>query len=114
VIDNPSLANRDTYLRCVGRMTAKMHDAGIYPLDYSGGNILLDMVDGEPQFELVDLNRMAFCNVDIHKGCRGFERLNVEPEALAVMAREYARERHFDEQLCVELLQKYRWSKHQK
>jgi hypothetical protein len=54
---------------------------------------------------------MAFCNVDIHKGCRGFERLNVEPEALAVMAREYARERHFDEQLCVELLQKYRWSK---
>ncbi len=114
VIDNPSLENRDSYLRCVGRMTAKMHDAGIYPLDYSGGNILLDMVDGTPQFELVDLNRMAFGNIDIDKGCRGFERLNVEPEALAVMAREYARERSFDENRCVELLQKYRWSKHQK
>ncbi len=114
VIDNVELENRELYLRCVGRMTAKMHDAGIYPLDYSGGNILLDMVDGTPQFELVDLNRMAFGNIDIDKGCRGFERLNVEPEALAVMAREYARERNFDENRCVELLQKYRWSKHQK
>lgn len=114
VINNPSLPNRDSYLRCVGRMTAKMHTAGIYPLDYSGGNILLDMLDGEPQFELVDLNRMTFGNIDIDKGCRGFERLNVEPEALAVMAREYARKRNFDENHCVELVQKYRWSKHQK
>jgi hypothetical protein len=95
-------------------MTAKMHDAGIYPLDYSGGNILLDMVDGTPQFELVDLNRMAFGNIDIDKGCRGFERLNVEHEALSIIAREYARVRNFDEDRCVELLQKYRWSKHQK
>ena len=114
VINNPSLENRDSYLRCVGRMTAKMHDAGIYPLDYSGGNILLDMVDGTPQFELVDLNRMVFGNIDIDKGCRGFERLNVEHEALSIMAREYARVRNFDEDRCVELLQKYRWSKHQK
>ena len=94
-------------------MTAKMHAAGIYPLDYSGGNILLDVVDGIPQFELVDLNRMVFRNIDIDKGCRGFERLNVEPEALAIMAREYARERGFEEKKCVELVQKYRWHKHQ-
>ena len=113
VIDNPALENRDLYLCCVGRMTAKMHAAGIYPLDYSGGNILLDVVDGIPQFELVDLNRMVFRNIDIDKGCRGFERLNVEPEALAIMAREYARERGFDEKKCVELVQKYRWHKHQ-
>lgn len=114
VIDNPALENRDLYLCCVGRMTAKMHAAGIYPLDYSGGNILLDVVDGEPQFELVDLNRMAFGKIDMDKGCRGFERLNVEPIALKIMAQEYAKERGFDEAKCVELVQKYRWYKHQK
>ncbi len=112
VIANPSLENRASYLRCVGQMTAKMHDAGIYPLDYSGGNILLDMVDGEAQFELVDLNRMSFGDVDIDKGCRGFERLNVEPEALVIMAREYALTRGFDPAQCIQLVQKYRWNKH--
>jgi tRNA A-37 threonylcarbamoyl transferase component Bud32 len=114
VIDNLELENRELYLRCVGRMTAKMHEAGIFPLDYSGGNILLDVVGGEPQFELVDLNRMLFGRIDMDKGCRGFERLNVEPSALAIMAQEYAKERGFDEAKCVELVQQYRWHKHQK
>ena len=91
-----------------------MHNLGIYPLDYSGGNILLDVEDGQPQFELVDLNRMRFGDVDIDKGCRGFERLNVEASALKIMAQEYAKERGFDENKCIELIQKYRWSKHQK
>ena len=75
---------------------------------------MLDVVNDEPQFELVDLNRMAFGKVDMDMGCRGFERLNVEPEALIVMAREYAQARNFDEEKCVELVQKYRWYKHQK
>ena len=114
VIDNVKLENRELYLRCVGRMTAKMHEAGVYPLDYSGGNILLDVVEGEPQFELVDLNRMSFGRIDMDKGCRGFERLNVESSALAIMAQEYAKERGFDEAKCVELVQQYRWYKHQK
>ena len=114
VIENKNLENRELYLRLVGKMTARLHQEGIYPLDYSGGNILLDVVDGKPQFELVDLNRMSFGNIDLDRGCRGFERLNVEPEALTIMAKEYAKERGFDETKCIELIQKYRWHKHQK
>ena len=114
VIDNVELENRELYLRCVGCMTAKMHEVGIFPLDYSGGNILLDVVEGEVQFELVDLNRMSFGKIDMDKGCRGFERLNVELAALKIMAQEYAKERGFEEAECVELVQKYRWRKHQK
>ena len=114
VIENKNLENRELYLRVVGKMTARLHQVGVYPLDYSGGNILLDVVDGEPRFELVDLNRMSFGNVDLDRGCRGFERLNIEPEALTIMAKEYAKERGFDESVCIELIQKYRWYKHQK
>lgn len=114
VIDNPKLENRELFLHHVGEMTAKMHEAGIYPLDFSGGNILLDVVEGQPKFELVDLNRMTFGTIDIDKGCRGFERLNVEPQALEIMAQAYAKTRGFDIERCVELVKKYRWSKHQK
>ena len=114
VIENEGLENRELYLRCVGQMTGRMHEAGVYPLDYSGGNILLDVVDGEVRFEIVDLNRMSFGRIDMDKGCRGFERLNVEPRALEIMAQEYARERGFDERECIELVKKYRWYKHQK
>ena len=114
VINNKNLENRNLYLKHVGVMTAKMHEAGIYPLDYSGGNILLDVIDGKVQFELVDLNRMAFGKVDVNKGCKGFERLNVEPEALEIMALNYARERSFDVEKCIELVKKYRWYKHNK
>ena len=114
VIDNICLENRDLYLKFVGRMTAKLHNEGIYPLDYSGGNILLDVLNGEVVYELVDLNRMNFGKIDIYKGCKGFERLNVEAEALEIMAIEYALERGFDKQKCIDLVQKYRWHKHQK
>jgi hypothetical protein len=57
---------------------------------------------------------MSFGDIDIDKGCRGFERLNVELGALAIMAQEYAQVRGFDEEKCVELVQKYRWYKHQR
>lgn len=114
VINNAEIEYRNLYLKTVGQMTARMHELGIYPLDYSGGNILLDVIDGNVIFELVDLNRMSFGRIDIEKGCKGFERLNVEPEALDIMAKEYARERGFDASKCMDLVKKYRWIKHQK
>lgn len=113
IINNPDFPHRNQYLRQVGHFTALMHNQGIYPLDYSGGNILLDIVNGEPYIELVDLNRMSFGKVDLHQGCRGFERLNVEPAALAIIAQQYALTRGFNVDECVELVQQYRWHKHQ-
>lgn len=112
VISDLHLPNRDVYLRYLGEFVANMHLNGVYPLDFSGGNILIDMVDGKPYIELVDLNRMAFGEVDIYKGCCGFERLNLEPEALSIVARQYAISRGFDEHLCIALVKKYRWHKH--
>ncbi len=112
LINNTTFPHRDQYLAYVGQQTARMHQQGLYPLDYSGGNILLDMRDGLVFWQVVDINRMYFGNIDIDKGCRGFSRLNVEPAALAVMARAYATERGFDPQTCVALVQQYRWHKH--
>lgn len=114
VIDNDQLPHRAEYLAETGRMTALLHEAGYYPLDYSGGNILLDFLDGKVLYQLVDLNRMRRGAVGIDLGCRGFERLNVEPAALDIMATAYAAARGFDPEQCKCLIRQYRWKKHQK
>jgi len=61
---------------------------------------------------LIDLNRLKFGKISKTAGCRNFERLNLEPEALKTMAEEYAVARGFEKQECVELVQRYRWKKH--
>lgn len=112
IINDADLPRRNEYLAFVGEMTARLHEAGFLPLDYSGGNILLDEIDGEFKYQLIDLNRMRFTKIDVELGCRGFERLNVEPAALDIMAKSYANYRQFDADVCVELIRKYRWKKH--
>lgn len=113
VIDDQALPHRLEYLQEVGRRTAQLHEAGFYPLDYSGGNILLDWENDKVVYELVDLNRMRTGKVDLDLGCCGFERLNVEAEALDIMAEAYAEARGFEVKQCQELVRRYRWKKHQ-
>ena len=54
------------------RLTARLHEAGILHLDYSPGNILFEVIDGEPHFSLVDTNRMRFGSISVAEGCRNF------------------------------------------
>lgn len=112
VIDNKNLPHREEYLTFIGEKAAEMHEKGIYPLDFSGGNILIDFIDGVPVWQMVDLNRMKFHNVNQEMGCKGFERLNLEPEALDTIAVAYAKHRGFDADVCKKLLRQYRWKKH--
>jgi len=48
----------------------------------------------------------------MEKGCRNFERLNIDAESLEIMAREYAVARGFDQQACVDNIVTMRWHKH--
>ena len=113
--DDASRFDADTrrqILQDVARFTARLHGQGIRHLDYSAGNILFEHREGSTRIELIDLNRMAFGPVDQKTGCRNFERLNLEPEALAVMARAYAEARGMDAQACTADILAMRWSKH--
>ena len=83
--------------------------------DYSGGNILFDVQNGKVLLELVDLNRIVFKHtIGIEEGCKNFERLNIDEEALQILATEYAKARNFDVDMCVESVLKMRWHKHKK
>lgn len=85
--------------KALAAFTAHMHEEGILHKDFSPGNILWDRkADGNIVFSLVDINRMYFGTVDIHRGCANFARLWGPKRFIELLVREYARLRHFDEE----------------
>ncbi|MGN1240278.1 MAG: glycosyltransferase [Paludibacteraceae bacterium] len=113
LISNPQFPNRKTILQAIGRFTAQLHRRGVLHKDYSGGNILFNE-DGT-HIEIVDLNRIRFCRrISIHQGLRNFERLNIDREALTIMAQAYAQAMGYDPDYCSQYIIKHRWHKHVK
>lgn len=97
--------------------TAKLHDSQILHLDYSPGNILWNEKNSNYEFALVDINRMAFKKVSITDGCKSFSRLWGPKRFFVIIAKQYAKERNFDEQECIDLILKYRkrfWTSYSK
>ena len=113
LIKNPKFPERNEILKAIGRFTAELHEKGILHRDYSAGNILFEQKNNKIEIEILDLNRMDFGIVGLEKGCKNFERLNIDSESLTLMAKEYAAVRGFNQNLCIENMLKMRWSKHQ-
>lgn len=86
--------------RSFAQMTAKLHEADILHLDYSPGNILFEVVEGQVLFSLVDTNRMRFGHVSVARGCRNFARLWGQKAFFEAMADAYAEARHASPQDC--------------
>ena len=111
LIGAPDFPNRTSILQAIGRFTATLHKRGIWHRDYSGGNILFNE-DGS-RVETVDLNRICFCKkMSRKKQLRNFERLNIDREALRVMATSYAEAMGEDAEQTAEYIIAHRWYKH--
>ena len=113
LINDPEFPQRNEVLKAIGDFTAIIHEKGILHHDYSAGNILFQQTDDKIEIEIIDLNRIEFGTVDLEKGCRNFERLNIDPKSLEIMAREYAFGRGFEPQVCIDNILRMRWKKHQ-
>lgn len=103
--DTPAL---EATIRPLARFTAHMHEEGILHLDFSPGNILWDEVNGTYQFEIIDINRMAFGRVSMKEGCRSVCRLCARSRFFDVFADEYAQARHLDPTQCRHWIHYYR------
>ncbi|WP_050701033.1 lipopolysaccharide kinase InaA family protein [Dysgonomonas sp. BGC7] len=89
--------------------TARLHEKKILHLDYSSGNILYKRHNNKYTFYLVDLNRMKFNKtIDLDTACFNFRRLWGSDEMMALFAKEYAKERNFDETTCLNKIFEYR------
>ncbi|MDR2041411.1 MAG: lipopolysaccharide kinase InaA family protein [Tannerella sp.] len=105
------LAGNETLIDAFARYSASLHDAGIYHLDYSPGNILIrEDTEGSYTFILIDTNRMKFMPVSTKKGCRNFARLFGNDDIYKRIGTEYARSRKkpFAKEEAVRLMMKYK------
>jgi hypothetical protein len=72
------------------RFAHRLHERGIYHMDFSNGNILCKKENDRFQFALVDNNRMRFKKFDYAKGLGTFKRLGLTNAQLTQIAKEYS------------------------
>jgi serine/threonine protein kinase len=93
----PNTEEKTRILLAFAAFTARLHEAGVYHRDYSNGNILYTLPEGGGvRFEMVDVNRLRFCELSWKMGCKSFHRLDFSIEMLHIVAAEYARLRNLD------------------
>jgi len=90
VLNNKVADSKNVLLQWVRFTWSKLHKNGIYHLDYSPGNTLIQKVGGSYHFAVVDLNRMKFLPVGFEMGIRNFRQLDTDEENLRLIASEYA------------------------
>ena len=111
LIGAPEYPNRTMILQAIGRFTATLHQRGILHRDYSGGNILFN--ENGSRVEVIDLNRIRFCrSLSLTQRLRNFERLNIDREALRIIATAYAETMGEDAKKDTEYILSHRWYKH--
>lgn len=113
LIGAPQYPQRKQILQAIGRFTAELHRRGILHCDYSGGNILFN--DDGSCVQLIDLNRIRFCrHLSREQRLGNFERLNIDREALRLIADGYASVTGEDANQVAEYIIAHRWYKHVK
>ena len=91
-------------LRAIAETTARLHEAGYWHKDYSGGNILWGESPEGVAVELIDLNRMRLGTVTFKRGCANFDRLEATERQQRIMAEAYAAARGFDVETVFRLI----------
>ncbi|WP_353778308.1 lipopolysaccharide kinase InaA family protein [Winogradskyella sp. 3972H.M.0a.05] len=83
--------NHEEILRAFTRFTYNLHENNVLFLDHSPGNTLIQKVGDAYQFYLVDLNRMAFKELDFETRIKNFSRLTIHKSMVEIMSDEYAK-----------------------
>lgn len=104
----PEIGDRHLILEQFGLFTARMHDLCVLHRDYSAGNILFGMIDGNVSFDLVDINRMSFAPVSEEEGYKNFAPLWLTDAAYIEIAKAYANGRGFDESVAIKQILYYK------
>ncbi|MDR0982272.1 MAG: lipopolysaccharide kinase InaA family protein [Culturomica sp.] len=102
------LSGNEKLYSAFARYSAQLHKNGIYHLDYSPGNVLINTTDNSFNFILVDINRMKFMKVSPKLGCRNFRRMFGNDDVYKFIAAEYASETGIDRDFCEKWILRYK------
>lgn len=87
--DNPP-KDKEAILKAFTKFSYEIHQKGVWHVDYSGGNILINRQDDGYHFSLVDINRMKFRPISGYEGLENFNKFWFNEEDLTLIATEYA------------------------
>lgn len=105
---NYQIEGREEILRQWIRFTyEKLHLNGIFHLDYSPGNTLINKDLNGYRFNIIDLNRMTFRKIDFVAGLKNFRQLDTDLLTIAFIAKEYATLVGEDPLKAIEILKKF-------
>lgn len=110
-IREPLLENnfqdKEAIFKAFAAFTMRLHENGIFHLDYSPGNILIKKEDDNYTFKIVDINRMEFRTLSVDERLKNFAKLWAKDDDLKIIIKEYAKLIDEDEHSCIETSLKY-------
>ncbi len=83
--------DKEEVFKAFARFTYKLHEQGIFHLDYSPGNILIKEENEDYIFKIVDINRMEFKPLDLDERLKNFAKLWAKDEDLKTIVKEYSK-----------------------
>lgn len=99
--------DKEEVFKTFARFTYKLHEQGIFHLDYSPGNILIKEENGSYIFKIVDINRMEFKPLSLDERLKNFAKLWAKDEDLKTIVKEYARLSSENGQKCIDIALQY-------
>lgn len=97
--------NTDEILKQFTNFTYDLHQKGVWHVDYSLGNILIQKEKSGYIFSLVDINRMEFKSITPKEGLKNFNKFWAKDQKdLEIIAKEYARLSGFDEKEAIKIV----------
>lgn len=97
---------KESIFKAFAEFTFRLHENGIFHLDYSPGNILIKKEPEGYTFKIVDINRMEFKNIDLETGLDNFAKLWLDEDSLRLIATEYAKLSQNNEKIAIDILKK--------
>ncbi|MDF1874422.1 hypothetical protein JHD48_01600 [Sulfurimonas sp. SAG-AH-194-I05] len=93
--------DKENIFKAFALFTYKLHEAGIFHLDYSPGNILIKKENGTYIFKIVDINRMQFTDLTLENRLKNFSKLWAKDEDLSFIIAAYAKIIEEDTGKCI-------------
>ena len=99
--DNPPV-DKEPILKAFSKFTYEIHQKGVWHVDYSGGNVLINRSSEGYTFSLVDINRMEFKTISGYEGLENFNKFWFNEKDLNTIAKEYATLAKLEESKAIE------------
>ena len=100
-VRDDNLKDKNAILKAFATFTYKIHQKGVWHVDYSGGNILINQTGDNYEFSLVDINRMEFKTIKGYDGLENFNKMWFDIESLSIIAKTYAKLASLNEETAI-------------